>query len=349
MVGSYPKPRYLWKSSGRALLDEVGSGFRHLESRIGAEAFKRRVERATRRAVRDQDRIGIDFISDGEEGRAHYVLHLLQGLAGIDLETRQEVPIRNGLYRRKLPTVVDRIEYRGPITVAEFRFARDLAKGTVKVNLPGPATVADTLADNYYRNNRENLARDYAAAISAEVEHLVEAGCRAIQFDDPLLLRGLEQAGDWGIEVLDSCIHKYAGKSMFFVHICRGYPDRESEARGIEYKARQENYAQLLEWLSSTSFDVISIEAAQDNLDLSLLPAVGGKRIMLGILDVGTDRLEQPGELLGRAREALEFLSPEQLILAPDCGLIQLKRRSAVQKLRNLAKTAGLLNNELDR
>jgi 5-methyltetrahydropteroyltriglutamate--homocysteine methyltransferase len=347
IVGSYPKPSYLLRGSGRALLDSMGFQLQETKDRFGVEVFSRRAERASRMAITDQDRAGLDIVSDGEERRQHYVLHVLSGLDGIDFENLQEAPIRNGLYRRKLPTLVSRISYKGPITVEEFRLAKKHARGIVKVNLPGPGTVVDTVVDNYYGHDSETLARDYAKAIKKEVNELIQAGCKAIQFDDPLLLRSLERTKVWALDVLVSCISDFSRQAMFFVHICRGYPDQKSESKGIPYKAPQGNYTELLSLLKDTPIHVISIEGAQGNLDPSVLSNAGGKRIMLGVIDVGDTRVETVAEIVRRGYEALRYLNPDQLILAPDCGMLQLNRRNAFKKLRNLSTAVKILNREL--
>jgi 5-methyltetrahydropteroyltriglutamate--homocysteine methyltransferase len=190
----------------------------------------------------------------------------------------------------------------------------------------------------------EALASGYADTIRREIGNLIDAGCRAIQIDDPVLLRYPEQARDWGIEVLQRCFSGYEKKATWFVHICRGYPDKTNEQKGIEYKANQDSYSQILEWLSTSHIDVISIEGAQGDLDLSVLPAAGEKTVMLGVLDVGNNDVEGVSDLVQRGTEALRYVPKERLILAPDCGMFQLSRRSARRKLANMAKAASILN-----
>jgi 5-methyltetrahydropteroyltriglutamate--homocysteine methyltransferase len=204
--------------------------------------------------------------------------------------------------------------------------------------------VVDSVADAHYDGDRERMAFDYAEAIRHEVENLVEAGCGAIQFDDPVLLRYPEQAQQWGLAALQACFAELEDRASFFVHICRGYPDKPLERIGIEYKARAEYYADILGWLSDSTIDVVSIEGAQSNLDLAVLPAIGEKTVMLGVLDVGSDKVESIGSLVQRGREALRHLPREQLILAPDCGMLQLSRETAKQKLINLARAARELD-----
>ena len=348
VVGSYPKPRYLFPDSGRSLLDSVGAGFWGMRTKIGPKEHQRRLDRAVRLAIRDQVQAGVDIISDGEERRDHYIMYVLRGLEGIDFEHLEEITFREGKYKRMVPVIVNRLTYRQAITVEDFRFARSYARKMVKVNLPGPATVADTIADRFYQGDRERIARAYALVITQEVGNLINAGCREIQFDDPVLKRNLEAAGQWGIDVLESCVSDYRLEAQFYLHICRGYPDPASEKEGTLYKAPQENYAELLDLLQETSFDIVSIEGAQGSLDLSVLAHAGSKKIMLGVLDVGNNQVEPVGDIAARGREALSYLPPEQLILSPDCGMIELNRDNAKQKLKNLSLAAKLLNREID-
>jgi 5-methyltetrahydropteroyltriglutamate--homocysteine methyltransferase len=344
IVGSYPKPSYLFARSGRELLDEMGMTLYGLEEEIGTEAFVERLDRAALMAIQDQNEAGIDFVTDGEQRRGHYVLYVLRRLDGIDFERLTEKPIRESRYVRRLPTVVGEIAYRRPILTDDFAFTRQHSAAVPKIGLPGPSTVVDSVADAYYHGDRERMAFDYAQAIRHDVENLVEAGCRAIQFDDPVLLRCPEQAQQWGLAALQACFAGLQDQATFFVHICRGYPDKPLERLGIEYKARAEYYADILGWLSDSTIDVVSIEGAQGNLDLTVLPAIGEKTVMLGVLDVGSDQVESVESLVHRGLEALRHLPREQLILAPDCGMLQLSRQAAKQKLANLALAVGRLN-----
>ena len=344
IMGSYPKPRYIFDRSGRELLDEVGLSFYELEREIGPAEFQERLDRAALMAIEDQNEAGIDFMTDGEERQGHYVLYVLRKLAGIDFESLTEKSIRKGRYVRRLPTVVNKIAYLQPVLVDDFVFTDQHATGIAKIGLPGPSTVVDSVADAYYGGDRERMSWDYAQAIHHEVENLIQAGCRAIQFDDPVLLRYPEQAQEWGLKALQACFDGLESQATFFVHICRGYPDKPLERQGISYKANADYYEDILRLFSESTIDVVSIEGAQSNLDLAVLPAIDRKTVMLGVLDVGSNEVESVKVLVERGREALHFLPREQLILAPDCGMLQLSRTAAKQKLMNLAGAARELN-----
>lgn len=344
IVGSYPKPLYLSKKSGRQLLDELGVSLDTSEKQLGSKMSQARFDKAARSAISDQNSAGIDLITDGEERRNHYVLHVLKGLHGIDFQKRTRVSYRGGVYERDAPTVTDEIKYVKPFLVKEFLFTKKYAKGIAKIGLPGPSTVVDCIADGHYGNNKKKMAFDYADAIHHEVGALIKAGCRAIQFDDPVLLRFPERAREWGLKALERCFAGFENKATFIVHVCRGYPNKPLEKKGIEYKAKKEYYKDVLSWLSRSNIDVVSIEAAQGNLDLSVLPAIGKKTVMLGVLDVGLNKVESVESLVARGREALRYIPKQQLILAPDCGMLELSRTSAKKKLANMAKAAKKLN-----
>jgi 5-methyltetrahydropteroyltriglutamate--homocysteine methyltransferase len=344
IVGSYPKPRYVYPRNGRALLDSFGFAFDRRRDDLGFAEFSRRLDRASLEAIRDQNRAGIDIVTDGEERRGHYVLHIVNRLEGVDAHDLKPILMRAGTASQNAPRVIAKLRYKQPLVVEEFLFTKKHAKGIAKIGLPGPSTVADCVADDYYRGDRRSLAFDYADAIHHEVEALVAAGCQIIQFDDPVLLRHPDAAQAWGVEALERCFAGLADRATFVVHVCRGYPNKPLERKGVSYKANQDYYRDVLSWLSESRLDVVSIEGAASNLDLSTLSAIGDKSVMLGVIDVGENEVESVEALAARARQALSFLPKEQLILAPDCGMLELSRSSARAKLMNLSRAARAVN-----
>ena len=334
IVGSYPKPKYIYAKSGRKLLDNLGFSF---------NVKNKNLDRACQEAIQDQNEAGIDLVTDGEERRGHYVLYVLKGLEGIDFNNLKTISIRGGIYKRDVRVVRGKIRYKEPILVDDFQFTKKYAKNFAKIGLPGPSTVVDCIADDYYQN-LEKLAFDYAQAIRYEVADLIKAGCQIIQFDDPVLLRYPDRAKKWGLKALEACFKGWEDQATFIVHICCGYPNKPLEKKGIKYKANQDYYADVLEWFSRSKLDAVSIEGAQSKLDLSVLPNIGKKAVMLGVLDVGENRVESVDELVNRGQEALRYLPANQLILAPDCGMLQLSRKSSKAKLKNMAEAVKELN-----
>lgn len=334
IVGSYPKPKYLYQKSGRHLLDHLGFSF---------NGENKNLDQACLEAIQAQNEAGIDLETDGEERRGHYVLYVLKGLEGIDFDHLKTVSIRGGVYKRDVPVVIGPIRYKKPILIDDFKFTQKYAKNFAKIGLPGPSTVVDCIADEYYQD-LEKLAFDYAKAIRQEVKALIEAGCGVIQFDDPVLLRYPDRAVAWGLKALEACFEGLENDATFIVHICCGYPNKPLEKKGITYKANKDYYKDVLKWLSKSSLDAVSIEGAQSKLDLSILSAIGKKTVMLGVLDVGRNRVESVEELVERGNEALKYLPANQLILGPDCGMLELTRESAKAKLKNMAQAAKELN-----
>ena len=344
IVGSYPKPRYIYPKSGRALLDSFGFSFDCCRNEVGPAEFMRLLDKAALGAIKDQNRAGIDIVTDGEERRGHYVMHILSKLGGIDIQNRKPISMRGGTAQQNAPRVTGKIKYAGPMVVDEFLFTQQHAAGIAKINLPGPCTVADCVADEHYGGDRKRLAYDYADAIHHEVEALIKAGCQTIQFDDPVLLRHPDAAQAWGLNALERCFAGLEGKATYVVHICRGYPNKPLERKGISYKANQAYYRDILAWLSQSKLNVVSIEGAASKLDLSILGAIGKKTVMLGVVDVGDNAVETVPALVERVRQALRYIPKGQLILAPDCGMLELTRASARQKLINMSLAAREIN-----
>jgi 5-methyltetrahydropteroyltriglutamate--homocysteine methyltransferase len=346
IVGSYPKPRYVYPQNGRSLLDSFGFDFDRRREELGPAEFSRLLDRAALEAIKDQDRAGIDIVTDGEERRGHYVLHIVNRLRGVDAHNLKPISMRAGTARQDAPRVIGKLGYDGPLVLEEFLFTKKHAKGIAKIGLPGPSTVADCVADEYYRGDRRQLALDYADAIHHEVAALIAAGCEVVQFDDPVLLRYPEAAQAWGLQALERCFAGLEDRATFIVHICRGYPNKPLERKGISYKANQDYYRDILSWLSESRLDVVSIEGAASNLDVSILSAIGNKRVMLGVIDVGENEVESVESLAARANQALGFVPRGQLILAPDCGMLELTRASAREKLMNLSLAARAINEQ---
>lgn len=341
IVGSYPKPKYIWHKSGRQLLDDLGFAFDKKNYRQ-----TKKLSKAALLAIKDQNSAGIDLATDGEEKRSHYVFHILKGLEGFDFKNLKSIPYRGGIFFRNVPRVVSKIKYKGPVIINDFKFTKKYTKNLSKIGLPGPSTIVDCVADEYYKGDIKKLAFDYADAVRNEVKALITAGCQVIQFDDPVLLRFPDRAKEWGLKALERCFKGFENQATFIVHICCGYPNKPLEARGVKYKANKDYYKDVLSWLSNSKIDIVSIEGEQSNLNLSVLPSIGKKTIMLGVLDVGEEQVESVKHITKRVRQALNYLPKQQLILAPDCGMLELSRSSAKNKLKNLVLAAKVLNKE---
>lgn len=296
-------------------------------------------------AIDDQIESGIDIITDGEQGRDHYIHGILRKLKGFDYDNQIEKTVRKQIsgvmrnaYKTSVPTLTGKIRHGKKVFLLdEYIYVSKKTDKNVKVTLPGPTTVVDFCNNNRVYKSTKKLAFDYARAIREEVLWLKNLGCKLIQFDDPGLLRNLKRAEEWGIEALDRCFKGVLKGSdvTTIVHVCRSYP-------GV-MKSDQNLYSELLKLLQDSKIDQIGIEAKTGALDLSALENLGDKTINLGCIDVGLQRVESVEEITDRAKEALKYIDPEQLVLTPDCGLLQLDRETAKAKLTNLSKAAKRL------
>ncbi len=241
--------------------------------------------------------------------------------------------------------VDSQIEHQGPFLVEDYRYAQSRADRPVKVSVPGPSTVVDAVRNGYYASSKE-LAFGYASAIRQEVAALRDAGCAAVQFDDPGLMRDLERAQLWGMEALERCFEGLDGITTI-VHVCRSYPNPGLEKLGFQYKSDQGYYPYVLDLVRESKIDQVSIEARSGDLNARVLEHLGEKTILLGCVDVGKEEIETVDEVLRQAEEALKYVEPHRLVLAPDCGLVLLSREAAKGKLSHLARAAARLNARL--
>ncbi|MBM3228931.1 cobalamin-independent methionine synthase II family protein [Candidatus Parvarchaeota archaeon] len=297
-------------------------------------------DEAVRWVAREQERAGIDIISDGEQRRGHYVLYHCQRLAGFDFVDRKEKPLRGGTRTELVPTIKGKVERKGGFLAEEFRFAQSLTKKKVKVTLPGPLTIVDSVVDTYYGNEKE-LASDIAYALRGEVEELAKAGCEHIQIDEPAFLWETEKFFDFGLDTLKSCFGELEGVRKL-VHICRGYPNPKKDV-----KAEKERYHDVIGALSKSRVDGISIEDAHENLELAVFEEFGDKQVILGCVDIGSEQIERVEKIEKRVKEVLKVVPPNRLALAPDCGLLLLKPEIAQAKLANIAKAAESVKRNL--
>jgi len=348
IVGSYPKPPYLTENySGRDILDSSGELFSKLER--SNQKFSELVNQAVDETVLDQEDAGMDIITDGEQRRDHYIYSILEHLGGIDVKNKVEKPVYKMIkgklqqaYTMFVPQVQSSIHYQQSFLVEGFLYTKKKSKKPIKVGLPGPTTVVDAVHNTHYSSQKE-LALDYAKAIRNEVEALRDAGCTHIQFDDPGLLRDLVRAKEWGIDFLDKCFEGIEGITTT-VHVCRSYPNKKFDKLGIIYKSDEAYYPELLQLLQKSKIDQISIEGKQGSLNPEVLKHSGNKTILLGCIDVGSERVESIEEIVEQGNAALQYIESEHLILSTDCGLLQLRQKTAKAKISNLAEAAKILN-----
>ncbi len=340
-IGAYPKPAYTpvsdWFQApqGPDTADPTADYERRLAAAGDhAEAL---FLRATEAAVADQVAAGVDVPTDGEMRRENYIHYHCRHLDGIDFGTLTAKPLRGGAYTAKLPTVIGPIRAREHFLPRDYKAAQGFTDRPVKITVPGPMTIADTVFDGHYPDRRR-LGADLADAINTEILALADAGCRWIQVDEPVFARHLEPALAFGIEHLERCFHGVPQGVTRVVHMCCGYPDRLD--RDDYPKADPHAYFDLADAVDQAAVAAVSIEDAHRPNELSLLELFRHTKVILGVVAIAKSRVEPVDEIRARLRAALEHIEADRLIAAPDCGLAMLGRDRAVEKLRNLCTAA---------
>jgi 5-methyltetrahydropteroyltriglutamate--homocysteine methyltransferase len=333
LVGSYPQPDWLIDraSLGKQMPPRVRA--RELW-RVAPEQLEAAQDDATLLAIRDQERAGLDIITDGEQRRESYSNRFATALDGVDIDNPGKTPNRTGGFAI-VPRVVGRIRRRAPVAVRDVEFLRANTDRMIKMTVPGPFTMAQQVQDEFYKDE-EALALDYATAVNAEIKDLFDAGADVVQLDEPWLQARPEKARQYGLEALDRALYGVTG--MTAVHLCFGYAQM--------VKTKPSGYSFLPE-LGRTSVRQISIEAAQPKLDLAVLKELLPKKIILGVLDLSDPNVETPETVAARIRKALPYVPAERIVVAPDCGLKYLPREIAFGKMQAMVEGAKIVRQEL--
>lgn len=334
VVGSYPQPDWL---IDRALLTKMMAPRVRMQQvwRVAPEFLEQAQDDATILAIRDQERAGVDVITDGEVRRESYSNKFANALDGIDRERLGEVVGRSGK-RIPVPVVTGPIRRREPVEVRDVAFLRAHTDRTVKITLPGPFTLAQQAVDEHYRDE-ESLALAYADAVNEEARDLFAAGAHIVQIDEPWLQARAEAARRYGIKAINRALAGVRGTTA--LHLCFGY--------AALVKDKQANGYSFLAELEDSAADQISIEAAQPNLDLTVLRALRTKTVLVGVLDLNRRDVESPDQVASRIRAALEVVPAERLVATPDCGMKYLPRETAFGKLKALVEGADIVRTEL--
>ena len=304
------------------------------------ERLQEILDRATIEVVREQVELGIDVPTDGEIRRENHIHYHCRHLHGIDFETLTEREMR-GRYQALLPTIVGPIEAGPPFLVRDWQVAQSATKKPVKITVPGPLTIGDSVADAYYQDDARARGAALADALNIEIRRLADAGCPAVQVDEPMFARKVEDALAFGAEHLERCFHKVPPRTERVVHVCCGYPDA-LDAEDYP-KAPNAAYFELAEVLDAVAIDAVSIEDAHRPNDLALLERFARKKVILGVIAIGSSRIEEVEEVRDRLRAALRHIDAHRLLAAPDCGLGLLGRDLARAKLEVLAAAAHSL------
>ena len=342
VIGAYPKPDYLkitdWFNAKGGTDTATPTKFYEDEiKKLGADA-ESIFEKAAKEVIRDQLDCGIDIITDGEIKRENYIHYHCRHLNGVDFNTLTEKVARTGNYKCWLPTITNKISATDPFLVDEWKSNQSLSNKPVKVTIPGPMTITDTISNTHYTSDEE-MGYDLAIAINTEIKRLVDAGCKYIQVDEPLFARKPDNALAFGIKNLEKCFEEINQSDVEKItHICCGYPDK-IDAENYP-KAPLDSYTKIAKALDNSKIDSVSIEDAHRYNDLSLLKNYKNTKIIFGVIKIASSKIETVEEIESRIKETLKFISKEQLIAAPDCGLGHLNRELAIKKLKIMSLAA---------
>jgi len=333
LVGSYPQPD--WLIDRAKLANRFPPRIRAKELwRVAPEWLEQAQDDATIIAIREQERAGLDIITDGEMRRESYSNRFSTALEGVDIDNPGTALDRSG-HPNRVPRVVGRIRRRSPVQVRDVAFLRENTDRMIKITVPGAFTMAQQAQNDFYKDELE-LVMDYAAAVNEEIKDLFAAGADVVQIDEPYLQARPAKAKEHGVEVMNRALQGITGTTA--VHLCFGY--------AAIIHQRPSGYSFLPE-LEGANVQQISIETAQSHLDCSVLTALPSKAIMLGVLDLSDMTVETPEIIAARIRVALPHVDAKRLIVAPDCGLKYLPRDVAFGKLRAMVQGALIVRDEI--
>ncbi len=325
VVGSYPQPD--WLIDRKRLGERLPPRVRARELwRVPEPFLEEAQDDATRLAVQDMERAGVDVITDGEMRRESYSNRFATALAGVDLD-RPGVALDRTGHQNPVPRVVGPVSRTRPVEVRDVEFLRSLTDRPIKITVPGPFTMTQQAQNDHYPDER-SLALAYAEAVNEELHDLKAAGADVVQIDEPYLQARPEQAREYALEAIDRALAGIEGETV--LHTCFGYAHVVHD--------RPSGYPFLGE-LNDCAATHLSLEAAQPDLDPEVLRALPDKTIVLGVLDLGVEEVETPELVAARIRRALAVVPPERLVVAPDCGMKYLPRTRAYRKLE--AMVAG--------
>ncbi len=320
-IGSFPRPNWLAQNErSRAVF------------RLEGAALKEAQDDATALSIHTQERIGLDLLSDGEQRRTGFINHILAAFEGIDLEHEALKTIyRRREQPRPVPRVIGKIKRRTPAIVEDLRFARAQTNKPIKMDVPGPMTVVDSTLDEFYKDEAV-MAMDVAAALNEELRDLQAAGCDVLELDEPAMTRYHEKVFDYGAKALDRCLEGITVPTV--VHLCYGYPGGAGQQHEYEYP-------ELLEELMKTKIGGFGVEFARSGYDPAVLSIAKGRIVMFGCVDPSDTPVPPVSKVVERVRTVLKHIEPQNLWLAPDCGLMTISRELADAKAKLLVDVAA--------
>ncbi len=332
LVGSYPQPEWLIdraklsKMVPRVKMDDLWL--------VAPDQLEAKQDEATTLAIEDQERAGLDIISDGEQRRESYSNRFATALEGIDLDNPGTTINRSGK-PIPVPRVSGKIRRRNAVEVRDTQFLRSQTNKPVKMTIPGPFTMGKQAQNDFYKTEEE-VAMDYAAVVNEEIKDLFKAGADIVQLDEPWMQQHPQKAREYGLKTLARALDGVTG--TIAIHLCFGYAAVVHE--------KPPGYSFLAE-LEKSGAQQISIEAAQPKLDLKVLEDLPSKTIILGVIDLADKNVETPQIVAERIRRALPHVPAQRLIIAPDCGMKYLPREIAFGKMQAMVEGTRIVRKEL--
>jgi 5-methyltetrahydropteroyltriglutamate--homocysteine methyltransferase len=328
IAGSLPKPAWLaethklwpqWKSEGAELAQAKAD--------------------ATLLWIKAQEDAGLDVIGDGEQSRQHFVHGFLEQVEGIDFEHKVKMGIRDNRYDAMVPQVVSALRLKGRVHAAEARLLRAHTTRKIKFTLPGPMTIVDTVADQFY-GDRVKMAMAFAELLNQEALALQADGVDIIQFDEPAFNVYMKDAADWGVQALERAARGLTCTTA--VHICYGYGIKAN----VDWKAslgeEWRQYEAVFPALAKSSIGQVSLECFHSHVPPHLMKLLEGKDVMVGVIDVASDTVETPEQIADTIGQALQHVPRERLLACTNCGMAPMDREIASKKLQALAEGAAL-------
>jgi len=289
--------------------------------------------------VKLQEDAGIDIVCDGEMSRQHFVHGFLEFVNGIDFSNKVEMGIRADRYKAMVPVVREQLKLKGRVHEAEARHARAHTKKQLKITLPGPMTISDTVADAYY-GDKVKMAMAFADLLNQEARALEADGVDVIQFDEPAFNVFTDEVTGWGIEALQRAIDGL--KCTTAVHICYGYGIQANidwkNALGAEWR----QYEKIFPALAASRIGQVSVECINSHVPLELLSLLKGKDVLVGVIDVATDTIETPEEVAGVIEAVVKHVPKERVVACTNCGMAPMHRSVAEAKLQALGAGSAL-------
>ena len=335
LVGSYAQPD--WLIDRKKLAGRFPPRVRAKELwRVGPEFLDQAQDDATLIAIRDQERAGLDIVTDGEMRRESYSNRFATALEGVDIDNPGTALDRSG-HPNPVPRVVGKVRRKYPVEVRDVQFLRANTDRMIKITVPGPFTMSQQAQNDFYKDEQE-MVLDYAAAVNAEIKDLFAAGADIVQIDEPYMQARPDKARQIGLNGLKAALDGVTGTTA--IHICFGY--------AAIIHQRPEGYSFLPE-IAGTAVQQVSIETAQSKLDCAVLGKLPGKTIILGTLDLSDMAIETPETVAARIRRALPHVPAELIVVAPDCGLKYLPREVAFGKMQAMVEGAKIVRAEPSR